>query len=128
MSESATLLNDDDSAEVNPPHPHQTIVAHQIGRSRWRCLATEVGTRSLQQLTNINVYLIFVPLGVAAAIFKANAVLVSSFNFLAIIPLSAIISNSSDKLSDYWGPLIGGLINATFGNAVELIVRHTVPA
>jgi hypothetical protein len=48
--------------------------------------------------------------------------LTSVFNFLAIIPLSATVSNISDELSDELGDLWGGLINATFGNAVELIV------
>ena len=128
VSESEPLIYRNDSAEVDPPHPHQAVVGPQIGRTRWRHLATDVGKWSVQQLTGINVLLIFVPLGFAAAILKANAVMVSSFNFLAIIPLSALVSGSSDKLSDYWGPLIGGLINATFGNAVELIVRLTIPA
>jgi len=124
-SESEPLIYRNDSAEVDPLHSHQAVVGPQIG---WRRLATDVGKWSVQQLTGINVLLIFVPLGFAAAILKANAVTVSSFNFLAIIPLSALVSGSSDKLSDYWGPLIGGLINATFGNAVELIVRLTIPA
>ncbi|KAE8377719.1 hypothetical protein BDV26DRAFT_205914 [Aspergillus bertholletiae] len=64
--------------------------------------------------------LLFLPLGVIAALLDWNPVLVSVFNFLAILPLSAIVSDASDTLSDYFGDLVGGLINATFGNAVEL--------
>ncbi|KAE8352708.1 hypothetical protein BDV28DRAFT_121149 [Aspergillus coremiiformis] len=65
-------------------------------------------------------FLVFLPLGIIAALLNLNPVLVSVFNFLAILPLSAIVSDASDTLSDHLGDLLGGLINATFGNAVEL--------
>jgi Ca2+:H+ antiporter len=74
------------------------------------------------QLSNINVLWVFVPLGLAVGAFSRSSVLTSIFNFLAIIPLSAVVSDLSDKLSDEFGDLLGALINATFGNAVELIV------
>jgi len=106
------------SAEVDHPHQHQAVVGPR----------TRFATDIVQQLTGINVLLVFVPLGFAAGLLKANAVMVATFNFLAVIPLSALVSDSSDKLSDSLGPLMGGLINATFGNAVELIVSYTVLA
>jgi Ca2+/H+ antiporter len=122
-SESERLLGvDNHSAEV------QAVVGPRIGRTRLRQLTTDVGKWSMQQLTGINVLLIFVPLGFGAGSLKANAVMAATFNFLAIIPLSALVSDSSDKLSDFWGPLMGGLINATFGNTVELIVSSIVLA
>ncbi|OOF91738.1 hypothetical protein ASPCADRAFT_210735 [Aspergillus carbonarius ITEM 5010] len=64
--------------------------------------------------------LCFLPLGLMADAFHWNPVLVFLYNFLAIIPLSAVVSDCSDLLSDYLGELMGGLINATFGNCVEL--------
>ncbi|PYI03944.1 vacuolar calcium ion transporter [Aspergillus sclerotiicarbonarius CBS 121057] len=64
--------------------------------------------------------LCFLPLGLMADAFHWNPVLISIYNFVAIIPLSAVVSDSSDMLSDYLGELMGGLINATFGNCVEL--------
>lgn len=70
----------------------------------------------------MNVLLVFVPLGLLAAWLSWNDVVVSAFNFLAIIPLSALISNASDTIGNRWGGLIGGLVNASFGNTVELIV------
>ena len=45
-----------------------------------------------------------------------------AFNFLAIIPLAAILANATEELASKAGNTIGGLLNATFGNAVELIV------
>ena len=73
-------------------------------------------------MITVHSLLVFLPLGVIAALLNWNSVLVSVFNFLAILPLSAIVSDASDTLSDYFGDLVGGLINATFGNAVELSV------
>lgn len=71
---------------------------------------------------NVLLALVFVPLGIAAYTFGWHTILISIFNLLAILPLSALVSSSSDALSSYVGELWGGLVNATFGNAVELIV------
>lgn len=43
-------------------------------------------------------------------------------NFLAIIPLAALLSFATEELAATVGPSVGGLLNATFGNAIELIV------
>merc|ERR1712070_574782 len=43
-------------------------------------------------------------------------------NFMAIVPLAALLSFATEELSAKLGQTIGGLMNATFGNAVELIV------
>ncbi|KAJ3137672.1 hypothetical protein HK100_000445 [Physocladia obscura] len=43
-------------------------------------------------------------------------------NCLAIIPLAKVLDYTTDQLSMRVGETIGGLLNATFGNAVELIV------
>lgn len=72
---------------------------------------------------NIRLFWVFVPLGIVTGAANVHAIVVSIFNFLAIIPLSAIVSGLSDKLSDEFGDLLGALINATFGNAVELSAR-----
>ncbi|POR39745.1 Vacuolar calcium ion transporter [Tolypocladium paradoxum] len=76
----------------------------------------------LRHLVGINVLLVFVPLGFVAAELRWHVLMVSAFNFLAIIPLSALISDASDTIGNRWGSLIGGVVNATFGNTVELIV------
>lgn len=41
---------------------------------------------------------------------------------LALIPLSWLIGEATDQLADHTGPGIGGFLNATFGNAPELII------
>jgi len=41
---------------------------------------------------------------------------------LALIPLSAVLGESTEKVAEFTGPKIGGFLNATFGNAPELII------
>ncbi|KAJ5990534.1 hypothetical protein N7522_010741 [Penicillium canescens] len=47
------------------------------------------------------------------------------FNYLAILPLGALLSFATEELAKSVGQTLGGLINATFGNAVEMIVGIT---
>jgi Ca2+:H+ antiporter len=44
------------------------------------------------------------------------------FSALSLIPLAAIIGQATEDLEYYVGPIAGGLLNATFGNAPELII------
>ncbi len=41
---------------------------------------------------------------------------------LSLIPLAAVIGHATEALEYYVGPVAGGLLNATFGNAPELII------
>ncbi len=41
---------------------------------------------------------------------------------LGIVPLAALMGRATESLADRLGPRLGGLLNATFGNAVELIL------
>src|SRR5438132_5345083 len=41
---------------------------------------------------------------------------------LSLIPLAAIIGLGTEQLARRSGPAVGGLLNATFGNAAELII------
>ncbi|KAK5702656.1 hypothetical protein LTR97_003602 [Elasticomyces elasticus] len=70
----------------------------------------------------INILLIAVPVGFALEYAHVNKVVVFVVNFIAIIPLAAMLSYATEELAMYIGETLGGLLNATFGNAVELIV------
>jgi Ca2+:H+ antiporter len=41
---------------------------------------------------------------------------------LAIVPLAGLLGQSTEVLAAYSGPRVGGLLNATLGNAAELII------
>merc|ERR1719215_1228262 len=51
-----------------------------------------------------------------------NSAVVFSTNFIAIIPLAAILGAATESLAEHTGQTVGGLVNATFGNAVEMII------
>lgn len=71
----------------------------------------------------INVLLVFAPAGIALNyVHSVNRVVVFIINFIAIIPLAAMLSFATEEIALRTGETLGGLLNATFGNAVELIV------
>lgn len=72
----------------------------------------------------VNVLLVFVPLGIIAGAGNWNPTVTFILNFIAIIPLAALLSFATEELSAKLGQTLGGLMNATFGNAVELIVSN----
>lgn len=41
---------------------------------------------------------------------------------LALVPLAALLGNATETVAEYTGPKVGGLLNATLGNAAELII------
>lgn len=64
-----------------------------------------------------------VPIGIIAGALGWGSTAVFTINFFAIIPLAAVLSFATEEISIKLGETMGGLLNATFGNAVELIVR-----
>ena len=70
----------------------------------------------------VNVLLVFVPLGIISGAVGWSPAAIFILNFLAIIPLASLLSFATEELSAKLGQTLGGLLNATFGNAVELIV------
>uniref|UniRef100_A0A0G4GZY9 Sodium/calcium exchanger membrane region domain-containing protein n=1 Tax=Chromera velia CCMP2878 TaxID=1169474 RepID=A0A0G4GZY9_9ALVE len=70
----------------------------------------------------LSVLLVFIPLGIAAYQLDWGNVWVFWLNFMAIIPLAWLIGESTEALSEESGPVVGGLLNATFGNVVEMIL------
>ncbi|KAL7353338.1 vacuolar H+/Ca2+ exchanger [Histoplasma ohiense] len=70
----------------------------------------------------INVLLLMVPVGIAVHHAHIDPIAVFVINFIAIIPLAAMLSYSTEEIALRTGETLGGLLNATFGNAVELIV------
>jgi len=66
--------------------------------------------------------LVFVPLGLASHQLDMAATYVFSFNFLAIIPLAWLIGKATEDVAARIGETAGGLLNATFGNVVEMLL------
>lgn len=66
--------------------------------------------------------LIFVPICLILSRMDVNPLIVFLMAGVAIIPLAAWIANFTEAISTRIGPTFGGLLNATFGNATEMIV------
>lgn len=71
----------------------------------------------------VNWLLVFVPLGILAGELGWSSSLVFGFNFFAIVPLASILAFATEELGEGLNnDSLAGLLNATFGNAVEVIV------
>jgi Ca2+:H+ antiporter len=67
-------------------------------------------------------FLIFLPISFICNIVGAPAVVVFTTAALSIVPLAGVLGRATEEISVYSGPRIGGFLNATFGNATELII------
>jgi Ca2+:H+ antiporter len=66
--------------------------------------------------------LVFVPISIAAEQLKWGSLAVFITAAVAIIPLAIWLSTATEEIAVISGPSIGGLLNAVFGNATELII------
>jgi Ca2+:H+ antiporter len=72
---------------------------------------------------SINWLLVFIPIALVLEHFvPSSPVLIFFAAALAIVPIAALIVHATEHLSAHTGDAIGGLLNATFGNAPELII------
>ncbi len=70
----------------------------------------------------LNVLLVFGVVAIVADLLGWSPVLVFVASGLAMIPLAGLMGNATEALVLYTGPRLGGLLNATLGNAAELII------
>ncbi len=66
--------------------------------------------------------LIFVPIAIAIKFFFPNPTWLFIVACIAVIPLAGWMGKATEHLAERFGEGIGGLLNATFGNAAELII------
>ena len=111
------LLGASGNANANPDEP------------RWKSFPKSVVRTTLATLFSnyVNVLLVFVPVGIIGGVCHWDPTAVFILNFIAIVPLAALLSFATEELSAKLGQTMGGLMNATFGNAVELIVSLSAP-
>lgn len=70
----------------------------------------------------LNSLLLVLPFAIMSNIFNWDKVIVFILNFIVIIPLANMLGIATEELALRTGETVGGLLNATFGNAVELIL------
>lgn len=73
---------------------------------------------------SLNWLLIFVPIAAILEHIHAGPAVIFFASCLSIIPLAGIMGHATEILADRAGAAVGGLLNATFGNAAELIIAY----
>ena len=73
-------------------------------------------------MRGLQLLLLFLPVALLAQWASMNDIIVFAASALAIIPLAKLLGEATEVLAEKTGPRIGGLLNATFGNAAELII------
>ena len=66
--------------------------------------------------------LVFVVLAPLAHALHWGGIATFAFAALAIVPLAGLMGEATERLAARLGAGVGGLLNATFGNAAELII------
>ena len=108
--------SDERTSLLSKPWQHENALVRwpgYFGLKTWQTLSSNY----------VNVLLVFVPLGIISGAVGWSPTATFILNFLAIIPLASLLSFATEELAVKLGQTLGGLLNATFGNAVELIVR-----
>ena len=80
-------------------------------------------TAVLRFFRGLNLLLLFIPVSlILHAIPGMNPLWVFLAAALAIVPLAGLMGKATEELAKHLGATWGGLLNATFGNAAELII------
>jgi Ca2+:H+ antiporter len=66
--------------------------------------------------------MLFLPVALVARLASLPDIVVFAASALGLAPLAAIIGRATEELAEHVGGRFGGLLNATFGNAAELII------
>ena len=66
--------------------------------------------------------LVFIPATFVAQLLGVSPIWLFFMSAVAIIPLAKYIGEATEEISTRTGPGLGGFLNATFGNATELII------
>ncbi len=90
-------------------------------------VAIELGWEGVIELldprqSKLSIMLIFVPLAIYFSIFTHNAPMAFATSMAAIMPLAYLMGEATEQIALKTNESIGGLLNATFGNAAEMII------
>jgi Ca2+:H+ antiporter len=78
--------------------------------------------RRIRDSLGLNLLLVFVPTSVALDLFHADPLLIFISSALAIVPLASLMGKATEQLATHVGAGLGALLNASLGNAAELII------
>jgi Ca2+:H+ antiporter len=70
----------------------------------------------------LKILLLCIPFSFAGYFLHWNATLMFFLTCASIVPLAGYLGEATEEIAAYSGPKLGGFLNATFGNATELII------
>lgn len=76
----------------------------------------------LNSFLGLNLLFVFIPVALALEFLHADPTAVFVASCLAIIPLAGLMGKATEHLTRHVGAGLGGLLNASLGNAAELII------
>ncbi len=76
----------------------------------------------LNSLSGLHLLFVFIPIALVLEFLHADPTAVFLTSALAIIPLAGLMGKATEHLTTHVGAGIGGLLNASLGNAAELII------
>jgi len=90
-------------------------------------VATELGWEGVIELldprqSKLSLMLVFVPIAIYFGNFSHNAPMAFATSMAAIMPLAYLMGAATEQIALKTNESIGGLLNATFGNAAEMII------
>jgi len=98
-----------DNPDLYQPHPRNN-------------LNFKTSFKNACKSSSLNILLIFIPFGILSALLEMNDTSIFLCNFIGIVPLAKLLGYATEEVSLRTSETLGGLLNATFGNAVELII------
>jgi cobalamin synthase len=110
-----TTLNEDDATSDDPSSPAPPIPRTRTGQFFYLLRESFFSSR-------LNLLIVFVPIGAVLYFAEANPAVVFIANAIAIVPLSALLTDSTERIASDSGDTVGALLNISFGNIVELIL------
>ncbi len=70
----------------------------------------------------LSVLLVALPAALLGEVLGWRPAVIFVLALVSLIPLAGVISEYTEKMGDYLGDVVGGLLDATFGNAPEIII------
>lgn len=92
------------------------------GQRRSHQRAQQDNSAPWKALLGVNTLLVFLPVAIVLRLTGSSDTAIFATSALAIIPLANLIGTSTEEIAVRTGPQLGGLLNATLGNAAELII------
>jgi len=127
---SASFASSASSASSAPSRPRGDRRPHQVEAEepqRERRLPPHLDTRRRQAKSGRKIpwsliLLLAVPASMVLNAQHASPLLIFGAACLGVLPLAGLMGRATEQIAERTGPTIGGLLNATFGNAAELII------